>query len=63
MLLGQQVGTIVADGTSALNETSAPTFSNILTGVSDLLNNPSRVVSAGLRMRSMGAVSSDAGIV
>lgn len=63
MLLGRSCGNIVADGTPTLTESSAVTFSNLLTGVGDLVNNPSRVVSAGMRIRSLGAVSVDAGII
>lgn len=48
MLLGRSFGNIVADGTPTLNENSAITFSNLLIGAGDLVNNPSRVVSAGM---------------
>lgn len=48
MLLGRSFGNIVADGTPTLNETSAVTFTNLLIGAGDLINNPSRVVSAGM---------------
>jgi len=48
MLLGRSFGNIVADGTPTLTESSAVTFSNLLTGTGDLINNPSRVVSAGM---------------
>lgn len=48
MLLGRLFGNIVADGTPSLTESSAVTFSNLLIGAGDLVNNPSRVVSAGM---------------
>lgn len=63
MLLGWQFGNIVADGTPTLNENSAVTFTNLFTGAGDLANNPSRVVSAGLWIRSLGTVAADAGII
>lgn len=63
MLLGRSFGNIVADGTPTLNENSAITFSNLLIGAGDLVNNPSRVVSAGMWIWSLGTVSADAGII
>lgn len=63
MLLGRLFGNIVADGTPSLTESSAVTFSNLLIGAGDLVNNPSRVVSAGMWIRSLGTVASDAGII
>lgn len=61
--LGANGGAILSYADATANETTLGVFTYLLAYDADFNSGPSRVVAAGLRMRSMTSVLNDAGTV
>lgn len=56
-------GSITGYSDVAHNETTLGVVSTLLASDADLMSGPSRIVAAGLRVRSLAAVLNDSGVM